>query len=123
MEEDIENIRKLIRSNKHPSYETTNHKEVIVVCPYCNDSKHKDAGKFYISMTPPFKFHCFRCETSGVLNQQVLRDLEIYDTDLNLSIINSNKNYRSTQDVQHINYRKNTLKNEVTNSEIGRAHV
>lgn len=62
-------------------------------------------------MTPPFKFHCFRCETSGVLNADVLRDLEIYDSDLNLSVIGANKNYKATQGVSKLSFKIRNLKN------------
>lgn len=102
----ISEIRNLLLKNKKPSYETTNHKEVHVRCPYCGDSKH-DASKarFYIEMKPPFRFHCFKCETSGVLNQQVLRDLGIFNNDLNLDIAEANKVLRNVG-VQKIQTKK-----------------
>jgi hypothetical protein len=107
----INQVRELILTHRKPSYQTTNRKEVRVICPYCNDGKHKDAGKLYISMTPPFKFHCFRCETSGVLNSETLRDLEIYDNELNMSLIGANKNYKATQGISKISFKKRNLKN------------
>ena len=116
MNDEIENVRRLLLQNKHPSYQTTDHKEVRVVCPYCDDGRHKDAGKFYIAMKPPFMFHCKRCETSGVLNQKVLRDLGIYDNTLNESIILSNKEYHKNQGVQHISFKGRTLKNDSIDS-------
>ena len=42
-------------------------------------------------MRPPFRFHCFKCETSGVLNQQVLRDLGVYNNDLTIDLAEANK--------------------------------
>lgn len=114
-------IRSLILKNKKPSYETTNHKEIHVRCPYCGDSKHDSSkARFYIEMKPPFKFHCFKCETSGVLNQQVLRDLGIYNTDLNLDIAEANKSLRNTG-VQKIQLNKVTkLVHENIDSELAK---
>lgn len=116
MNDEIENIRRLLLQNKHPSYQTTDHKEVRVVCPYCDDGRHKDAGKFYIAMKPPFMFHCKRCETAGVLNQKTLRDLGIYDNSINESIIISNKEYHQNQGIQHISFKRKEFKNTLTQS-------
>ena len=88
----IQDIRSILLKNIKPSYETTNHKEIHVRCPYCGDSKHdKSKARFYIEMRPPFRFHCFKCETSGVLNQQVLRDLGVYNNDLTIDLAEANK--------------------------------
>jgi hypothetical protein len=116
MSDEIETVRELILKNKKPSYTTTNKKEVRVRCPYCGDSKkNPSSAHMYIEMRPPFRFHCFKCETSGVLNQQTLRDLGIYENDLNVSVINANKDYKQNQGVQKVSYRKmQTLKNRPT---------
>jgi hypothetical protein len=88
---EIEQIRRLLLT-KRPSYETTNKKEIRVRCAYCGDSKKDPThAHMYIEMKPPFKFYCQRCSTSGVLNMQTLRDLNIYSTDLSTNIINANK--------------------------------
>lgn len=82
--------------NKKPSYTSTNKKEIHVRCPYCGDSRHDPSkARFYIEMKPPFRFHCFKCETSGVLTQQTLRDLGIYNNDLTLDIIQANKSLKN----------------------------
>lgn len=115
----VENIRNFILSNKKPSYQTTNRKEVRVRCPYCGDSKsNQSSAHMYIEMRPPFRFHCFKCETSGVLNQSVLRDLGLYDNDTNVSIINANKNYKATTGIQKVSFKRLKLNNEPINSEI-----
>ena len=107
MGNEVEIIRDLILKNKRPSYTTTNKKEIRVRCPYCGDSKkNHSSAHMYIEMRPPFRFHCFKCETSGVLNQQVLRDLDIYENDLNVSIIEANKNYKQNNKIQTYSYRK-----------------
>lgn len=100
---DVEDIRELILRNKKPSYQTTNKKEVRVRCPYCGDSrKDLSSAHLYIEMRAPFRFHCFKCETSGVLNNQTLRDLEIFDTNINSALINANKVYKDSQGVQKV---------------------
>lgn len=112
MDEFVENIREIILRNKKPSYQTTNKKEIRVRCPYCGDSRRDmSSAHLYIEMKAPFRFHCFKCETSGVLNNQTLRDLEIYDTSMSTSIIGANKVYRENQGVQkiHIGKRKRII--------------
>lgn len=109
----INNIRNLILANKKPSHQTTNRKEISVRCPYCGDSKsNQSATHLYIEMRPPFRFHCFKCETSGVLNGETFRDLGIYNTDLSISVINANKNYKATKGVQKVSYQKRKLINK-----------
>lgn len=104
----LDNIRETILRNKKPSYLTTDRKEIRVRCPYCNDS----SGHFYIKLSPPFLYHCFKCESSGSLNNQTLRDLEIYDNDINLSIISADKEYKANTGIQRISLKKKTLINE-----------
>ena len=73
----IESVRNIILKEKKPSYTTTNKKEVRVRCPYCGDSKtNKSSAHMYIEMRPPFRFHCFKCETAGRLTQQTAKDSE-----------------------------------------------
>lgn len=122
MENYIENIRQYILSNKKPSYQTTNKKEIRVRCPYCGDSKsNKSSAHFYIEMQPPFRFHCFKCETSGMLTQSVLRDLELYDS--NLDIIKANKEQRSNSGVQKISMKKRKILNTFIESELSQFNL
>lgn len=109
--ETIQYIQNAIMQNKKPSYLTTNRKELRVRCPYCGDSsKNLSAAHLYIAMMPPFKFHCFKCETSGVLNQHVLNDLGIYVNDLPLSILNANKVLKKSGGSTPIKFKKQNLK-------------
>lgn len=108
----IDSIRKTILDNRKPSYQTTNKKEVRVRCPYCGDSKHDpSSAHLYIEMKPPFRFHCFKCETSGVLNQQTFKDLGIYDNNINLTVLNANKNFKSNLGIERINFKRKLLIN------------
>jgi hypothetical protein len=107
----VEDIRSLILKNKKPSYNTTNRKEVRVRCPYCGDSqKNKTHAHMYIEIKPPFKFYCQRCSTSGVLNQQTLRDLDIYNNDLSMNIIETNKTIKNTDNIYKPVFNKKNIK-------------
>jgi len=103
----IEFVRSMLLKSKKPSYQTTNKKEVRVRCAYCGDSKtDKNHAHMYIQMQPPFKFYCQRCNTAGVLNNQVLRDLDIFNNDLSVSIIDANKVYKNSKGTEKISFKK-----------------
>ena len=67
-------------------------------------------------MLPPFRFHCFKCETSGVLNSQTFRDLGIYDTNLNINVINANKEQLNNLKEQKVSFKKKALLNTCVDS-------
>lgn len=114
-----EYVRETILKNKRPSYQTTNRKEVRVRCPYCGDSKtNKSSAHLYIEMKPPFRFHCFKCETSGVLNQDVLRDLDLNMNELRSTIVSANKNVKLTNTIGKISFKKKKLQNTPVDTEI-----
>jgi len=71
----------------------------------------------YIELTPPFRFHCFKCETSGVLNSESLRDLGIYNTDLSIALITANKTYKQYSGIQQISFKRKSLLNTPVNSD------
>jgi hypothetical protein len=106
----IESIRNLILRNKKPAYQTTNKREVRVRCPYCGDSKDKNHAHMYIEMRPPFKFYCQKCTTAGVLNQSTLRDLNIYNNDLSVSILEANKTIKNISGNQKVSFKKHNPK-------------
>ena len=88
----IDSVRGIILKEKKPSYTTTNKKEVRVRCPYCGDSKtNKSSAHMYIEMRPPFRFHCFKCETAGRLTQQTAKDFGLYDIELNSLLVEGSK--------------------------------
>lgn len=117
--EDLETIKSLILQNVHPAYTTTNNREVRVRCPYCGDSKKNPmSAHMYIELHPPFRFHCFKCETSGVLNSEALRDLGIYNTDLSIALINANKTYKQYAGVQQMSFKRRVLKNTPIDSDL-----
>lgn len=72
---------------------TTSGRELRTRCPYCGDSrKNSSSAHMYISLNPPYMYHCFRCETSGRLNSKSLRDFEIDDSGLNVELLEASKN-------------------------------
>jgi hypothetical protein len=120
---EVDFVRDLILKNKRPSYQTTNKKEVRVRCPYCGDSKKDPThAHIYIEMKPPFKFYCQRCSTSGVLNMQTLRDLNIYSTEISSNIINANKTIKKSDGHKFKIYNKKpdlvTEENEFTQNAV-----
>jgi hypothetical protein len=108
----VENIKHLLLENLKPSYQTTSHKEIRVRCPYCGDSKNPSSAHMYIEMKPPFRYHCFKCESAGILTQQTLRDFGLFNNELSTSIINANKTLTDIG-IQHIAVHK--AKNLITN--------
>lgn len=88
----IDEIRNILKSTISPCYENTARTEVYCRCPNCGDSK-KDKRKahLYIKMSPPFSFYCQKCGYSGILNQQVLNRLQVFNNDLLLHINETNK--------------------------------
>jgi len=112
----VDEIRDLILKNKRPSYQTTNKKEVRIRCVYCGDSRNdKTHAHLYIEMKPPFKFYCQRCTTAGVLNTQTLRDFEIFNSDLNVSIIEANKSIKPFDGQKTVSNQRNLILNKIEN--------
>jgi len=102
--EEIENnVKNFILEQKKPAYQTSNRKEIRVRCPYCGDSqKNRNDAHFYIEMKIPFKFYCQRCNTGGILTQDTLKDLEIFDSSLSVSLIEGKKISRKLSGIKKI---------------------
>lgn len=88
-------------------------KEIVVRCTFCGDSVHDPyKGHMYIQNYPPYKFHCFKCETSGVVNPNFLRRLDISDYLLTSHIKKENSkfmkkmNYKYGNDLQFLMNKK-----------------
>jgi len=116
----IENVKGIILKYKTPSYQTSNKREVRIRCPYCGDSqKDSRAAHLYIEMKPPFKFYCQKCSTSGVLNQSVLKDLQIYDNTLNSSLAEGKILSRKNSGIKKMNFlSKKIISNVSTENEV-----
>ena len=54
----------------------------VVRCPYCGDSRNPSSGHFSIHIDinseTPMLYRCFKCDVSGLLNSEVLSELEIF---------------------------------------------
>ena len=89
---DINEITNEIVHRLYPHKFNTDRSWIYVRCPYCGDSK-KDANHvhFGIQLTPPYYFHCLRCDSGGPLTKRVLNDIGIFDNDLIVSINKANK--------------------------------
>lgn len=75
---------------------TSNHKNWVIRCPYCGDSKTANHGHFSIlidiNSNTPIIYRCFRCNESGILTNSTLEDLGIYlSSDIKNSLIYYNK--------------------------------
>ena len=70
---------------------TTNRKEISVRCPHCGDSyKNARSTHLYIKLDvqegEPHTYYCQRCKAKGIVNQEFLRQLHIYDSELSVAI-------------------------------------
>ena len=72
-----------IRTMIPGAHEASGGKEIVCRCRYCPDSADPNHGHMYISVPQsdddPILFHCFKCQTSGVLDSRTLMDWGIYD--------------------------------------------
>ena len=68
-----------------------NNTEIRTRCPFCGDSsKNQNTGHFYMHINPednyPIQYHCFLCESGGVLQPSALNLLDIDDPSLKSGI-------------------------------------
>jgi len=78
-------LRKVLTKELHPCYFSSGN--IVIRCPYCGDSDDKSHAHFSVRIDEePFIYHCFRCDDAGVFNFKVLKDLNIYNSELMVSI-------------------------------------
>jgi hypothetical protein len=70
---------------------TTNKKEISVRCPFCGDSKkHRNSSHLYVNLVPrgdePHTYYCQRCKAKGVVNSALLKQLKLFNNDLNVGL-------------------------------------
>ena len=91
-----ENLTQFLLNNI-PGKVVSGEKEFLCRCPFCGDSKHLKSAHLYINLPEsedvPVMYHCKKCNTSGVLNRNVLRELgvEVVDQDLLSDLIKRHK--------------------------------
>ena len=97
----IDNITK----NIYPYYFNTAKTEISIRCIYCGDSVNSPkSAHLYIELNNPtcFKFYCQKCNEGGMVTPDFLKDIHIYDNELNLALFKLNKNLK---------YKKKNLEN------------
>lgn len=69
--------------------------EIVCRCRYCEDSRDPNHGHMYIKVPQqhddPILFHCFKCQTSGVLDSRTLMEWGIYDPEIAIATDKINK--------------------------------
>ena len=94
MNSDKQDLLNLIKDNVE-IFKTISNVEYSIRCPFCGDSKsnHK-ATHMYIrcdnNPTQPLLYNCFKCNSKGVVNRYLLKQLGIKNAD-NLDIVNDLK--------------------------------
>ena len=70
-------------------------REIQIKCRYCTDSIDPGHGHLYIKVPTaedePILFHCFKCQTSGILDSRALMEWGIYDPEIGLTADKINK--------------------------------
>lgn len=86
-------LEELLQVEPHKEGES----EVVVRCPICGDSIKNDfSTHLHIKVDVddndmPLIYHCFRCDASGILNSDLLKELGIFDISLSSKIRSYNK--------------------------------
>ena len=84
-------------TNNIPGKVVAGEKEFLCRCPFCGDSRHLKSAHFYINLPnsdeTPVMYHCKKCNVSGILNRNILRELgvEIIDGDILSDLISRHK--------------------------------
>lgn len=122
-----ENLKQFL-SNNIPGKIVSGDKEFLCRCPFCGDSQHLKSAHFYINLPNsdeiPVMYHCKKCNTSGILNRTVLRDLglEIIEDDILTDLIKRHKklsgNFARGSNKNKSIYKFNINYNSISISEI-----
>lgn len=84
-------------TNNIPGKVVAGNKEFLCRCPFCGDSRHLKSAHFYINLPnsddTPVMYHCKKCNVSGILNRNILRELgvEVIDGDVLSDLISRHK--------------------------------
>ena len=101
--------------------------EIVTRCMYCEDSKDPNhVGHMYIKIpkndNDTILFHCFKCQTSGILNSRTLLDWGIYEPRMAVEL---DKVYKSSLvhsskygNIVHDGYRYPYVHNEIFNRDL-----
>ena len=86
--EELFNTRSYIKQVNDYEYRTR--------CEFCGDSdKNPNTGHMYIHINPndnmPMVYHCFKCESSGIVDSEFLSIMELGDSNMKSSVESLNK--------------------------------
>lgn len=124
--------RNFLLANIPSASKASGGREITCRCFYCPDSVDKSHGHMYISIpqneTEPSMYHCFKCQSSGVVTHKTLIEWGIYDEQIAVDITKTNQNAvnntKYSNMFANVHYRLhifNTTINEV--SEIKRSYI
>lgn len=111
-----DDIRLVIDALEHTSRLTKRFSpyRVSVVCPICGEgNKRHDHSHCYIGPykdNPPLVYHCFIGECSGVVTPMFLRDMGIYDLELETILNTFNRSYSNMDKASRKIYRIKKVK-------------
>jgi hypothetical protein len=108
----VDAILDTIRKNIKPHYINKAKTEVSIRCPYCGDSrKDPRSAHLYINLEEPFWFYCQRCNTSGRMSPNFLKDVKVFDSNLSLGLYEVGKKYKynSKKKKSHAMFAEKTL--------------
>jgi len=83
-----------LKPNLKVCYLTVRKDETVIRCPFCGDSNEWNHAHFYINNTPPFKFYCQRCNTTGVFSKELLNTLNLFSKDMSMYLVKSVNDYK-----------------------------
>ena len=100
-------------------------REVVIRCPFCGDSKDLKHAHFYISVPQTQDelsfYHCKRCPSSGVVNDELLRRIGCSDSNVLVEMIKHNDEvmklpkYRSIKKIDIYPLKYNYIRNDSAN--------
>lgn len=86
-------------------------RQILCRCPKCGDSPNPANAHFYIGPlrdeSKPLQYNCKKCESSGIFDSQLMRELSIYDYELLAQINEYNQKIANTHAGEY-SYSKST---------------
>lgn len=80
--------------NRGIYFKPVNNIEYRTRCPFCGDSDNENTGHLYIRINPsdnlPIVYHCFKCESKGIMKEETLLALDIHDVGLKSGLMTLN---------------------------------
>lgn len=104
------NLYYYLKRNLRVCYKTTIGDETRIRCPFCGDSKKDpNATRLYIANKAPFKFICFNCGASGVVNDKFLNLLNGNESSYEISTYLKQKRQEASRNGNFISTKRTNL--------------